>query len=489
LALAFAFTTQSEATLLDQLYALPSKASGLPDTPSSVVDATAQYTAAATAQGIPIDAVGKFFTGEMVTPVALTGPGGTLDPTAPKLEPVPIVLAVPATPAPAGGYPVTIFGHGFTRWRNDVLAIANALAKAGQVSIAIDAIFHGDRTSCTGSKAATAQPSDDAACAVPTTQKCNEDPIAGRCVARNDPDRTACTAGAAGDATCTAAGQGRCVAADSKCEGGDFKRDPTGLPVISGWNTFNLTNFFATRDNLRQPVIDLAQLVRVIKSPGASGLAGLAGIGLDSTKLSYVGQSLSGIYGTLFNAVSPDVTNVDLTAAGGALSQIILQAPSFAEQKAAVLAGLDAQGIKPGTPPFDRFIGFAQWILDPADPVNMAFRLTHPADAGAGLAPNPNRKAFIQFIEGDQTVPNVSSLALVAAANRTFANTPPSFGCVAPLFCYELTEQGDSFDATTATPPTRHPFLIAPPSGSRGTALTTKAQTQVATFIATGALP
>jgi len=49
----------------------------------------------------------------------------------------------------------------------------------------------------------------------------------------------------------------------------------------------------------------------------------------------------------------------------------------------------------------------------------MGYRLTHSVTpAGGAPAPNANRKVFIQFIEGDQGVPNISNLALVAAAVR-----------------------------------------------------------------------
>jgi hypothetical protein len=407
-------------------------------------------------------------------------------------------MAVPAAPAPAGGYPVTIFGHGFTRSRNDFLAIANALTGAGQVVIATDVLFHGERTSCTGSKTATGQPTDDAACANATTMKCDEGTLQGLCVLRDDAARLACTPGPQGDGACATQSDGRC-AADSKCQGAgaDFARDATGRPTVSGWNIFSAANLFATRDNFRQQVIDLAQLVRVLKGTAATSLTaqlaqanGGAAVNLDRARLGYVGQSLGGILGTLFNAVSPDTTNVVLNVAGGALPQVILTAPSFAAQRTALLAQLAMQGINPGTPQFDTFVATVQWVLDPADPANMGHRLTHPVDIGGGvLAPNANRKAFIQFIEGDQTVPNVSNLALVRGANRDFVPTPPSFGCKAPLFCYELTEAGEGFDANTATPATRHGFLLSPPQGARGLALTTKAQTQVATFLATGSLP
>lgn len=498
LALAFPFTTQSEATLLDQLHAYPAKVPGLPDSPLVVTDATAQYTAAATAAGIPIAGVGKFFAGAFLTPVAVTGTGGTLDVDKPVPSPVAFAIAVPEAAAPAGGYPVTIFGHGFTRSRNDFLPLASALAKAGQVVIATDVLFHGDRTSCTGSKAATSQPSDDAACANPATMKCDEGTLQGLCVLRDDADRDACMPGPQGDGACAGKGQGRC-ATDSKCQGAnaDLARDASGRPSISGWNIFSLTNLFATRDNFRQQVIDLAQLVRVLRSTAGTSLAaqlaaanGGTAIALDAAKLGYVGQSLGGILGTLFNAVSPDTTHVVLNVPGGALPQIILTAPSFAAQKTALLATLAAQGIRPGTPQFDTFAGSVQWILDPADPANMGYRLTHPVDLGGGVsAPNPDRKAFIQFIEGDRTVPNVSNLALVMGANRDFVAMPPSFGCKPPLTCYEFTEAADAFNASTATPETRHGFLLSPPTGARGVALTTKAQAQAATFLATGSLP
>jgi hypothetical protein len=474
LALAFAFTTQSEGSVLDQLAQVPAKAEGLPGAPIGLDDVTARVTAMAGGAGIPIDAIAKFHAGAFLTPVLVTGPGGTLDPTKPRVERVDFMMSTPKSPAPAGGYPVVIFGHGFTRWRNDFLPIANSLAKAGLATIASDVLFHGERTSCTGSKAATKQSTDDAACAKPAEQKCNGDPILGLCVARDDTKRNECKPGPAGDGVCAAAGQGRC-ALDAKCQAADLARDASGKPAISGWNIFSLTNFFATRDNFRQQVIDLSQLVRVIKSPGATGLADRAGVMLDSGSLGYVGQSLGGILGTLFNSASADTTNVVLNVPGGALPSIILNAPSFAAQKTVLIDTLEAQGIVEGTPAFDQFLGIIQWILDPADPSNMAYRLTH--------GPNPKRKAFIQFIEGDQTVPNVSNLALVRAANRSFTATPPSFGCTAPLFCYEFTERKDGFNATTMPLQSRHGFLLS------ANPMTAKAQTQAATFLAAGMLP
>jgi hypothetical protein len=524
-ALAWAFTTQSESTALDGLSTYVSAQTykaALPMFPPGIVvfaDWTSQYmaAAAATVPSTPTGNIGKFYIGIYETPFALTGSGGTFDLAHPLAEPVTFGLAVPNTAMPASGYPVTVFGHGITRDRNDFLAIANELAAQGQATLATDAPFHGERSSCTGSgpfltaSYAAAHPSapvaltDNDACVDPTTMVCNEDPHIGRCVALDPSSRIACPmppqlADATGTLGCASVHMGACEA-DGKCEGGDFARDSGGRPLISGWNMFSLTNFFATRDNFREQVIDLAQLVQALRATVPTSLAnritsagGMGAATLDLTKINYVGQSLGGILGTLFNAVSPDTTNVVLNVAGGDLPTLFLDSPSFAAQRAALLDGLSQQtpSVLPGTPAFDQFLSTAQWVLDPADPANMAWRLTHPvAAAGSMVSSNPSRKAFIQFIAGDETVPNISNLALVAAAVRptsamltsTFA--APSYGCAPPLYCYEFTDTADGFTAVSAPLASRHGFLLSPPS-TQSTALTATAQKQVALFVSAG---
>ncbi len=523
-ALAWGFTTQSEGADLDKLYGYVSTQSfkpALPALPTGIVvfaDWTSQYVAAAAAAvpNIPVGNVAKFYIGVYETPFALTGPAGTFDLAHPVAEPVTFTLAVPNGTMPAAGFPVTIFGHGITRDRDDFLAIVNALAIQGQATLASDAPFHGERSSCTLSGAyltaayAAAHPnapvvlSDDDACADPTTMKCDEDPLVGRCVARDPSKRIACPmpaqlADSTGTLGCASLKMGACEA-DGKCEGGDLARDAGGRPVISGWNMFSTSNLFATRDNFREQVIDLAQLVQVLRATVptslANRIASAGGMGagtIDLTTINYVGQSLGGILGTLFNAVSPDTMNVVLNVAGGDLPSL-LEAPSFAPQRAALVDALSKQvpPVTPGTPAFDQFLATAQWVLDPADPANLAWRLVHPpAAAGAMKSSNPNRKAFIQFIEGDETVPNVSSQTLVGAAVRpssmmaisTF--TPPSFGCMPPLYCYEFTEAGDGFTSASAPLGNRHGFLLSPPS-AQSVSLTATAQKQVATFVSAG---
>lgn len=82
----------------------------------------------------------------------------------------------------------------------------------------------------------------------------------------------------------------------------------------------------------------------------------------------------------------------------------------------------------------------------------------------------------------------------VQPKHRTFVDTPPSYGCMAPLTCYEFTEAIDMFDATSVPPAARHGFLLAPPAAPMmnpsptAVNLTVKAQTQAVTFLALGHL-
>ena len=87
-------------------------------------------------------------------------------------------------------------------------------------------------------------------------------------------------------------------------------------------------------------------------------------------KLSYAGQSLGGILGSLYSAAAPEVKNAALNVPGGGLTNIILTSPAFAQLKTAFQAGLAAEGVQTNSPLYDTFLGIVQWIVDPGDPLN-----------------------------------------------------------------------------------------------------------------------
>ncbi|MDC0712615.1 hypothetical protein POL68_29395 [Stigmatella sp. ncwal1] len=478
IALAWAFTTQSTVSTLAQLHALPAGtygAAGLPDAPLGLADRTSILLGQMGT--LPKADIGQIFQGTLILPFALNSPTGTLNPAEPRFDHVPFLLVLPKRPAvdAAVDWPVAIFSHALRNSHTSALAIANELAKKGFATLSYDSPFHGDRSSCVGVATAASLPSDDYACANPSAQRCETDPLKvgtyGRCVARTEAGRTACDPTAAGaDLSCSALGQGRCVS-DGKCEGGTFGLSPgTSNQAISGWNFIRPDNLFATRDNFRQHAIDLGQAERVIQSAAIDQLLTAANGGtptaLDGSKIVYVGQSLGGMLGTLSTSVSSNVGNVALNVPGGDLTNILLTSPNpdFAKARAAFLATLAAEQIVPGTPPFDQFIGLAKMVLDPADPVNYAFSVLNSKDGPK------ERNALIHYISQDEVVPTSSTASLISAAtNRPESAKKPIVSLV-----------------TAAEPQEeRHGFLL----NFKFPATTAEAQADVAGFLQTGALP
>ena len=280
------------------------------------------------------------------------------------------------------------------------------------------------------------------------------------------------------DKVCVLAGQGHC-ASDGKCENGTFATSvtlgTTNVPV-NGWNLLNLTNFFATRDNFRQQVVSSAQLARVISSTATGNLGQQAGgITLNAAKISYAGQSLGGILGTLYTSVAPEVRNAALNVPGGDLPLILLTSPAFAPQAAAFQAGLAAQGIPTNSPTYDTFIGVAKWIIDPGDPLNAGPYLVRDTGLAAPLAnQGGTRRGFIQWVLNDQVVVNPSTVELI----HSVVGDPSVSGVL-----LHPTDPGgiERFWAKQWQSVANHGFLLSGPDAAA-------AQAEIATFIA-GAAP
>jgi len=521
---AWAFTTQSTVSQLQQLAAAPYAVSDagtplIPPVPLWVQDVTTAVRAQLNAAGVPNAAIANFYTGDIIDPFAITSPQGTFNPglagTVPKQ--IPFIITVPTAAAPTAGYPVTIFGHGLTGNRTNAYAIANALASAGQVTIAIDEVWHGERGTCTGFGAyldtalgphgplPDAGFPDSLACANPATMGCNSE---GRCQLNNrGPPLVACNnALPTANQTCLLAGQNEC-APDGICEGGAFAATFVPAPgvsiPVSGWNLINLANPFASRDNLRQQVIDNSQLARVLQSTNWATATGTT-LTIDVTKINYSGQSLGGILGSLSNSVAFNVQNVGLNVPGGNPTEIILTSPSFAPLKAGFVAGLASAGVEPDSPTYDLVIDVYKWVLDPADPSNAAFFLTHPTGLASPFGPSipAGRRTFIQWIVDDQTVPNPTTAELITAALHDPA---ANVGAVPPIPSTGIFRfQFNPVTSPLASPLTwdeiptcnRHPFLLLPPSATcpattpsnSGLTITGRAQTQIVGFLS-GAAP
>lgn len=445
LAQAWVFRTQSTVSVLKTLAGVPTGlglAGALPATASGVaVDAQLTGFFAATFQAA--NRVAAAYTGTIRIPMLLTGPGGTLNPTAPAFESIPFILTIPAGTAPTDGWPVTIFGHGLTGSRGNMLAIANTLATVGHATIAIDTNKHGARSDCrlSGGK-------------VPTVAT----------------DNDACATG-----TCSASGA--CMV--DATTPGSFRMKPgdSFTPIISGWNIIDAQNLFATRDNFRQQVLDLSQVERVLRATGAESLDAqiepLDGTPkLDGIRITYVGQSLGGILGSLYVAASPNVGHAVLNVPGGDPVGILETAPAFEAQFDAVKAMLEGQLMPEGSPAYDSFLRTARWIMDPADPRNAASAMLN------------HRNVLIQYITGDIVVPNGTTEGLVTSSNEA-----PGIERMVDVFTFDPPIGTGTNERPLCG---RHAFLLQP--ASSGTCAfndptsTGMAQLQVANYLTCGAI-
>jgi dienelactone hydrolase len=366
----------------------------------------------------------RVYEGTLMTPNLLAGFSGPFT-SAPTPEPIRFLLVVPEGPVPPDGWPVTIFSHGLRGSRYHALRMAPGLLGIGHATLAIDLTHHGDRSDCVGAG-----------------------PLAGP--------------GASDNAVCNTFAAATCNTTTRRCTGAvsganympNSAEDPTAM--ISGWNIIEPTNLFGTRDRFRQTVIDFSQLARMVKAGSFNDGA----VALSTSDITYVGQSLGGILGTLYTAASPDVGNVALNVPGGGLVDVLLTSPSFADQAAGFKALLAANGMPEGTPGYDNFINIARWIMDPADPLNAAHQVLN------GPVTPEGRQALIQYIPEDQTIPNSTTEALIAAAMRGDRELTVSL-----------------FEAFGNMPPEeRHGFLFRPETAEA-------AQAQITTFISTGSLP
>jgi dienelactone hydrolase len=492
--LAWAFTTQSTRSVLERLNAAPAQAN-VPADPFFLTDQTATLRGAMAAVGLANDAVGRAFVGAYISPYLLSDTEGVLNRAQPRADRLPFMLFLPTAAAPEGGYPVVVFGHGLTGNRTNVLSVANTLNANGFAVAAIDTVLHGERTSCAGlspqNAVAYGDPqnptiidSPNEACTTGST--CDVEvnsPTFGRCVAPSsaaacDPRPTdpANPAAVHGDLVCAQQGQGRCLST-GRCEGGDFLRPSANeAPYISGWNFLNLTNLFATRDNFRHHVVDFAQFARVLAAPSLNARLTAASAGtLNAAQVDYVGQSLGSLQGPLSASVSGSMRRVALNVGGGGLVDVLLTAtnPAFVQRRAGFNALLASVGRPVGTPGYDEFITLARTILDPADARNYARFLETAPSAPQG------REAFVQYIQGDDVIPNPLTSAFLAAANRPGARTVQSY-----LFT----------EAQVPLPvQVRHGFfnIINPqdPGNAQLRAIRDAAQGQVAAFLLTGTAP
>jgi hypothetical protein len=194
-------------------------------------------------------------------------PVGTAVPSLPAGEhSVTTQIFIPSGPKPANGWPVVIYGHGFSdSMLNAPWAIASVLASHGLATATINVVGHG------GGNQGFVQltKADTSVVTVPTP---------GRGVDQNGDGQIGGTEGATAVA-------------------------PHGV--------------IGPRDGLRQTVVDLAELSRRFRS--GVDLDGDGAPDFDGNRVSYTGQSFGGTYGLMLLAVDRDLIAGVPNVGGGSL--------------------------------------------------------------------------------------------------------------------------------------------------------------------------
>jgi dienelactone hydrolase len=349
-----------------------------------------------------------------------------------------VLAMVPAAAPPAKGYPVVIFGHGLGGSRTALIAIGSQLAAGGYASVAIDFVAHDSRAVRT---------SKDAALGCETRQDANG-------VSRPQPTI---------DAQCYA-------------------------PFLS-------VDFAATRDNIRQSVLDLHELVGALKGCGTTLCGPLK---VDATNISYTGISLGGIIGATAVASKPDFHSAVLNVPGVGWLDVLENSQTNAIKCPLVDALIEAKSLvgdkwNPGAnsglcttdawktqPGYRQFALLGRWVLDPADGANFARKLV-------------SRKILIQEVVGDLVVPNVTTNNLGALVGLTSMPADP-FPPTAASAAITTNPTADKFVKYTNLPANAgmdfpgnlfaHGSLLRPANASLdGRAGTGRLQTDAITFL------
>lgn len=403
--------------------ALGSASCVAPACPSSQIYATGNATCAVVGCAAVGEVLGGAYNSKQYmidTPNAfdtnkpIPGPWG--DPNKPafvKDEAISFIAIVPASPAPANGYPAVVFQHGLGSTKKTIFAIGPQLSapqaalgfSSGFITIAIDAVAHDSRAIRT---------SDDAALG------CSGTP------------------------------------------------DPTVSPQC--FAPFLSTNLATTRDGIRQTVLDIHGLVETLKACGNTTCAtAFAGLGagnfhVDPTHINYLGISLGGIIGSVAVASKPDFKSGVLNVPGAGWVDI-LEKTSTRAIKCPLVNGLIDAGILTGEksnatlttglcttddwltqPGYRQFSTIGRWVLDPADPANFAAKLA------------TSRRFMIQKVMDDQVVPNYATDAAAAltglAASAITAACAPQAGTFGPTAMVVFPSDTNKFVNYTALQPT-----------------------------------
>ena len=297
-------------------------------------------------------------------------------------------LFVPAGAKPAGGWPVAIFGHGFTdSMYGAPWTVGSVFASQGIATLAINVVGHGG--------------------------------------------------GALGTLNVLRAGGDPPVSVPAGGRGID--QDGNGvIDSTEGVNAAAPRTIIGSRDGLRQTVIDLMQLVRQVEV--GMDIDGDGTADLNAQRIYYAGQSFGGIYGTKLLGIEPNIKAGVPNVPGGSITEVarlgafrFLTALALATRTPQLLNVAPTAGVPfpfnlnfneniplrdlplvmnnvPGATTIAHVLDRFEWVQQSGNPVSYAPLIRKSPLPGSAAKP-----VIIQFAKGDITVPNPTTSAILRA--------------------------------------------------------------------------
>ena len=410
------------------------------------------------ALGVVPGAVGQIAYGKFSSPnyhsagqyIPATPTGNSGIPQAQGSNELVFQLFVPAGAKPAGGWPVAIFGHGFTdSMYGAPWTVASVFASQGIATLSINVVGHGG--------------------------------------------------GALGTLNVLRAGGDLPVSVPAGGRGID--QDGNGaIDSTEGVNAASPRTIIGSRDGLRQTVVDLMQLVRQVEV--GMDIDGDGTADLNAQRIYYAGQSFGGIYGTKLLGIEPNIKAGVPNVPGGSITEVarlgafrFLTALALATRTPQLLNVAPTAGVPfpfnlnfneniplrdvplvvnavPGATAIAHVLDRFEWVQQSGNPVSYAPLIRKSPLSGSAAKP-----VIIQFAKGDVTVPNPTSSAIIRA------------GALQDRTTYFRNDLAYALNPTaTGVPKNPHTFLTN--IGAAATApYAVAAQSQIAAFFASnGAL-
>lgn len=334
-------------------------------------------------------AFGKFRSPNYENAAQVIPPTGTLlgHPAPQSTNDLVVEVFLPSGARPPGGWPVAIFGHGFTdSMYGAPWTVASVFASRGIATMAISVVGHGGGASGT----------------------LNVVPKAGAPV------------------VVPSGGRG-------------FDQDGNGIiDSTEGVSAVGALSLVSSRDGLRQTVVDLMQLVRQIQA--GIDIDGDGSVDIDKSRIYYAGQSFGGIYGTIFLGVEGAVRAGIPNVPGGSIPEVarlggfrVLTAVALATRQPQLLNLPPTPNVPapynlnfnenvplrdlpplvndvPGSTAIQEVLEHSTWAQQTGNPVSYAPYIRKQPLPGNGPKP-----VIVQFAKGDETVPNPTTTALIRA--------------------------------------------------------------------------